>query len=115
MTYGGGGETWTHTGVNSRRILSPVRLPIPPHPHKRGYSDIGRTQKDRRYYTDLMFITSRARTFKQLYLQITVQLTIYCFHYTITNIQMVAEVGFEPTTFRLWAWRADQTAPLRNI
>ena len=49
-------------------ILSAVRLPIPPHPHKRGYSDIGRTQKDRRYYTDLMFITSRAKTFKQLYL-----------------------------------------------
>ena len=24
-------------------ILSAVRLPIPPHPHKRDYSDIGRT------------------------------------------------------------------------
>lgn len=28
--------------------------------------------------------------------------------------KMVAGVGFEPTTFRLWAWRANQAAPPRE-
>ena len=33
-------------------------------------------------------------------------------HYTTEPL--VAEEGFEPTTFGLWARRADQTAPLRD-
>ena len=31
--YGASGRTWTGTWFNSRRILSPVRLPIPPLRH----------------------------------------------------------------------------------
>ena len=30
LLIGAQGRTWTGTGFNTRRILSPVRLPIPP-------------------------------------------------------------------------------------
>ena len=45
LPYGTEGRTRTGTGINSHRILSPVRLPVPP-PRQTVYYNLGRKYRD---------------------------------------------------------------------